>query len=107
MRANFKFDACYRSQNIWDGDQTYLPWCYLLFFSKQFDDVWGWASRLYVSVLEFGPILAWSRFPVAEEFVVIFDIFCLMMCQMSSVKNLDRRPVNSAPGLFYYEAMLL
>ncbi len=49
---------------------------YLLFFSKQFEDIW--ASRLWVSgvlVLEFGPILAWYRFPAAEEFVVIFDIF--------------------------------
>ncbi len=37
-----------------------------------------WAPRLWVSgvlVLEFGPILAWYRFPAAEEFVVIFDIF--------------------------------
>ncbi len=49
---------------------------HLLFFSKQFEDVW--ASRLYVSgvlVLGFGPILAWYRFPAAEEFVVIFDVF--------------------------------
>ncbi len=49
---------------------------HLLFFSKQFEDVW--ASRLWVSgvlVLEFGPILAWYRFPAAEEFVVVFDVF--------------------------------
>ncbi len=49
---------------------------HLLFFSKQFEDVW--ASRLLVSgvlVLEFGPILACYRFPSAEEFVVVFDIF--------------------------------
>ncbi len=25
--------------------------------------------------LEFGPILAWYRFPAAEEFVVVFDVF--------------------------------
>ncbi len=47
-----------------------------LFFLKQFEDIW--AQRLWVSgvlVLEFGPILAWYRFPAAEEFVVIFDVF--------------------------------
>ncbi len=47
-----------------------------LFFSKQFGDIW--ASRLLVSgvlVLEFGPILAWYKFPAAEEFVVMFDVF--------------------------------
>ncbi len=49
-----------------------LPWCSMV-FSKQFEDVW--ASRLWVLVLEFGPILAWYRFPTAEEFVVIFDAF--------------------------------
>ncbi len=41
-----------------------MPATDLLFFSKQFEDVW--ASRLWVSgvlVLEFGPILAWYRFP--------------------------------------------
>ncbi len=43
---------------------------YLIY--NQFED--AWASRLWVSgvlVLEFGPILAWYRFPVAEEFVVV------------------------------------
>ncbi len=25
--------------------------------------------------VEFGPILAWYRFPAAEVFVVVFDIF--------------------------------
>ncbi len=34
-------------------------------------------------VLEFGPILAWYRFPAAEEFVVVF--FRLMMHQMFSI----------------------
>ncbi len=70
----FKFDACYRSQNIWNGGHVY----HLLFFSKQFKDVW--ASRLWVSgvlVLDIGPILAWYRFPAAEEFVVIFDVFLI------------------------------
>ncbi len=45
------------SQNSWDG---------------------VWASRLWVSgvlVLEFGPILAWYKFPAAEEFVVVFEVF--------------------------------
>ncbi len=31
-----------------------------------------WVSG--VLVLEFGPILAWYRFPAAEEFVVVFDV---------------------------------
>ncbi len=43
------------------------------FISKQFEDVW--VSRLWVSLLEFGPILAWYRFSAAEEFVVIFGVF--------------------------------
>ncbi len=58
----------------------YLGWGHVYHgvavFLKQFEDVW--ASRLWVSgvlVLEFGRILAWYRFPAAEEFVVIFDIF--------------------------------
>ncbi len=48
---------------------------------KQFEDVW--ASRLWVSgvlELEFGPILAWYRFPAAEEFVVVFDVFFDLDC---------------------------
>ncbi len=73
--AYFKFDACYRSQNSWDGGMFTMVQ-HLLFFSKQFEDVW--TSRLWVSgvlMLEFGPILAWNRFPAAEEFVVVFDVF--------------------------------
>ncbi len=30
---------------------------------------------LELLVLELGPILAWYRFPAAEEFVVVFDVF--------------------------------
>ncbi len=73
--AHFKFDACYRTQNSWDGGMFTMV-KHILFFSKQFEDVW--ASRSWVSgvlVLEFGPIFAWYRFPAAEEFVVTFDIF--------------------------------
>ncbi len=73
--AHFKFDACYRSQNSWDVGMFTTVY-HLLFFSKQFEDVW--ASKLWVSgvsVLEFCPIFAWYRFPAAEEFVVVFDIF--------------------------------
>ncbi len=54
--------------HVYHGVAWYLP-----FFSKQFEDVW--ASRLWVLVLKFGPILAWYTFPAAEEFVVIFDVF--------------------------------
>ncbi len=46
---------------------------HILFFLKQFEDIW--ALGLWVSVLEFGPILAWYMFPAAEVFVVIFDVF--------------------------------
>ncbi len=49
---------------------------HLLFFSKQFETVW--ASSLHISgvlILEFGLILAWYRFPAAEEFMVVFDVF--------------------------------
>ncbi len=73
--AHFKFDAFYESQNSWDGGMFTMV-SHLLFFSKQFEDVW--ASRFWVSVvlvLEFGPILAWYRFPAAAEFVVVFDVF--------------------------------
>ncbi len=39
-----------------------------------------------VSVLKFGPIFAWYRFPTAEEFVIVFYIFfILMMLQMFSI----------------------
>ncbi len=58
------------------GTGACLPWCSISSSFKQFEDVW--ASRLWVSgvlLLEFGPILAWYRFPAAEEFVVVFDIF--------------------------------
>ncbi len=71
-----------------------------LFLSKQFEDVW--ASRLWVSgvlVLEFGPILAWYKFPAAEQFPDAPNVLY--------VKDLDCRQANSAPGLFYYKAMLL
>ncbi len=70
--AHFKCDACEKSQHSWDGDMFTMVQ-HLLFFSKQFEDVW--ASRLWVSVLEFVPILVWYRFPAAEEFAVIFDVF--------------------------------
>ncbi len=80
--AHFKCDACYRSQNSWDG-RTFTMVQHLLFYSEQFEDVWP--SRLWVLVLEFGPILAWYRFPAVEEFVVVWRIFCLMMPQMFSI----------------------
>ncbi len=60
-----------------------------------------------VLVLEFGPILAWFRFPAAEEFVVVFDVFFVMMRQMFSIGERTCRQANSAPRLFNYEAMLL
>ncbi len=80
--THFKCDACYRSQNSWN-ERTFTMVQHLLFFSEQFEDVW--ASRLWVLVLEFGPILAWYRFPAVEEFVVVWRIFCLMTPQMFSI----------------------
>ncbi len=81
-------------------DRVCLAWCSIS-SSKQFEDVW--ASRLWVSgvlVLEFDPILAWYRFPAAEEFVVIFDVFfCLMMHQMFTIGEISGLRANSA--LFY------
>ncbi len=57
------------------GTGACLPWCSIS-SSKKFEDVW--ASRLWVSgvlVLEFVSILSWYRFPAAEEFVVVFEVF--------------------------------
>ena len=82
--AHFKFAACYRSQNSWD--RAMFSMVEHLLFSKQFEDVWApslWVSGLLM--LEFGPVLVWCRFPAAEEFLVVFNIFfCLMMHQMFS-----------------------
>ncbi len=61
-----------------------LPWCCIFSsFQNSFEDVW--ASRLGVSgvlVLQFGHILAWSRFPVCGR---LWRIFLLMMRQMFSI----------------------
>ncbi len=62
------------SQNSWDEDMFTM--CSISSTFKQFEDVWG--TRLWVSgvlLLEFDLILAWYRFPAAEEFVVVFAIF--------------------------------
>ncbi len=41
---------------------------------------------IFVLVLEFGPILAWYRFPAAEEFVVVFGvILCSLQVNRFSV----------------------
>ncbi len=53
-----------------------LPWCSISsYFQNSFKTSGnrGWVSG--VLVLGFGPILAWYRFPAAEEFVVVFDVF--------------------------------
>ncbi len=69
------------------GTGACLPWCSISSsFQKQFEDVWE--SRLWVSgvlVLEFGPILAWYRFPAAEEFVVVFWRIFHLMIKMFSI----------------------
>ncbi len=66
-----------------------------------------WCLLQVVILLEFGPIRVWYRFPAAEEFVVIFDVFFyLMMRQMYSIEQ--RSGLQAGPILlFYYEAMLL
>ncbi len=70
--ANFKLYACSRSQNSWVGNLYHCLTSPLL-LKKQFEDVW--TSRLWV--LEF---CCWNW-----RFVVIFEIFCLMMHQMFSI----------------------
>ncbi len=57
------------------GTGVCLPWCSIPLL---FEGCW-------VLVMEFGIILAWYRFSAAEEFVVVFDIFHLMMHQMFSI----------------------
>ncbi len=54
-----------------------LSWCSI---SSSFQDSLKTSGHrgyefLEFLVLEFGPILAWYRFPAAEEFVVVFDVF--------------------------------
>ncbi len=79
VKIHFKFDACYRPQNSWDG--ACLLWCSI---SSSFQnsskmsghrgyELWLWVFR--VLVLEFCPILAWYWFPAAEEFVAIYFLF--------------------------------
>ncbi len=57
--AHFQFDACYRSLNSWDGGMFTMV-KHLLFFSKQFEDVW--ASRLWVS-----GVLFWNLVPFLPD----------------------------------------
>ncbi len=72
QNEHFKFDALYKSQNSWDG-AMFTKCCISFSFQNSLK-----TSGLRVSVvlvLEFGPILAWYRFPAAAEFVVVFDVF--------------------------------
>ncbi len=57
--AHFKFDACYRSHNSWDGGMFTMVE-HLLFFSKQFEDIW--ASRLWVS-----GVVCWNLVPFLPD----------------------------------------
>ncbi len=60
-------------------------------------------------MLEFGPILPDIDFQLLKVCGRLCHIFHLMMNNKYSlyVKDLDCRQANSAPRLFYYEAMLL
>ncbi len=71
------------------GTGACLPWCSISSSFQNSLKTSGHRGYEFLEfVLEFGPILVWYRFPAAEEFVVVFDVFL-------------------PPGLFYYEAMLL
>ncbi len=59
------------------GTGACLPWCSI---SSSFQNSLKMSVQrgyefLEFLVLELGPILAWYRFPAAEEFVVVFDVF--------------------------------
>ncbi len=63
-----------------------VPWCSISSsFQNSLKTPGHQVYDLLDLVLEFSPILGWYMFPAAEEFVAIFDIFCLMMRQMFSI----------------------
>ncbi len=80
--AHFKCDACYRSQNSWDG-RTFTMVQHLLFFSEQFEDVW--ASRLWVWCWNLVPFLPDIGFQLLKSLWSSDVFFCLMMPQMFSI----------------------
>ncbi len=76
--AHFKCDACYRSHNSRDGGMFTMVLSPLFFKT-----IWRCLGIKVMSFWSFGgPILAWYRFPAAEEFVVVFDVFFITMRQM-------------------------
>ncbi len=60
------------SHNSWDGDMFTM-----LHIASSFQNSLKMSGHRVSGILEmeFGPILAWYRFPAAEEFVVVFDVF--------------------------------
>ncbi len=78
--AHFKFDACYRSQNSWEGRHVFNHVFHGVLSPLHFKTVW---RRLGIEVMSFWSfgVRIWSHscliyiFPSAEEFVVIFDVF--------------------------------
>ncbi len=77
--AHFKFDACYRSQNSWDGHVYHGVASPLLLKT-------AWRRpciEVIVSgLLESGPILAWYRFKAAVELWSSLTYFSFMMLQI-------------------------
>ncbi len=69
--AQLKCDACYRSQ-------IYHAVASPLLFKTVWRRLGIEVMSFWSLVLEFSPILAWYRFPAAEEFVVVFDLFFII-----------------------------
>ncbi len=90
------------------GTGACLPWCSIfssLQNSLKMSGYWGYEFLEFLcwNLVQFGPFLP-DRFPTAEEFVVVFDVFCF-----NDVPNVLYRWkiwTGDRPGLFYYEAML-
>ncbi len=67
--ANFKYDACYRSQNSWDGACVYA-WCSIYFSLKksghrgyEFLEFWGWNLVPFLPDIGFQLLKSlWSSF---------------------------------------------
>ncbi len=83
--AHFKFDACYRSQNSWDGGMFTMV-SHLLFFSKQFEDVWNWGY-------EFLEFWCWNLVPFLPDIG-----FQLLKSLWSSLTYFS---FNDAPNVLY------
>ncbi len=99
--SSFQIWCCYRSQNSWDGGM--LPSS--LFFSKQFEDIWAWGYEFWSFGFGIWSHFAWYRFQLLKN--LWLSLTYLNAPNVLYRKDLDWRQANSAPGLSYYEAMLI